>query len=82
MGAYQDRSADAHVVLRPEKTRCLTEGIITTNGTRLHLSEETSEMHRAIDSMAVRLERQALKHKNQIISHHRDKGTPKTCQEN
>ena len=82
MSANQDRSADAHVVLRPEKTRCLTEGIITTNGTRLHLSEETSEMHRAIDSMAVRLERQALKHKNQIISHHRDKGTPKTCQEN
>ena len=82
MGAYQDRSADAHVVLRPEKTRCLTEGIITTNGTRLHLSEETSEMHRAIDSMTVRIERQILKHKNKTSSRHRDQDTPKTHEGN
>ena len=82
LGRYLDRSASADVVLQREKARCLAEGTITAKGTRLHASAETSEMHRAIDSMAVRLERQALKHKNQIISHHRDKGTPKTRQEN
>mgnify|MGYP002034840981 FL=1 len=82
LGRYLDRSASADVVLQREKARCLAEGTITAKGTRLHASAETSEMHRAIDSMTVRIERQILKHKNKTSSHHRDKDTLKTHEEN
>ena len=72
LGRYMDDSASAHVVLHLEKARCLSEGTITAKGTRLHASAETKDMYNAIDSMAIRLERQVLKHKNKISSHHHD----------
>ena len=81
LGRYMDDSASAHVVLQLEKARCLAEGTITAKGTRLHASAETKDMYSAIDSMAIKLERQVLKHKNKISSHHRDEDALKIKEE-
>ena len=66
-----DHVTGSHVVLRIEKTRHLAEATINTKGATLHATGTADDMYAAIDSMAGKLDRQVIKHKEKLVDHHR-----------
>ncbi|MXZ81124.1 MAG: ribosome-associated translation inhibitor RaiA [Gammaproteobacteria bacterium] len=67
-----DHVTNTHVVLHVEKTRHIAEATINAKGAMIHASSTAEDMYTAIDSMAHKLDRQVLKHKEKITDHHRN----------
>jgi len=72
-----DHVTNTNVVLHVQKNRHLAEATIHTRGAALHANAEGTDMYAAIDSLADKLDRQVLKHKEKSTSHHRDEGSIK-----
>ncbi len=72
-----DHLTNTHVVLHVEKTRHIAEATINTKGAMIHASGTADDMYTAIDSMAHKLDRQVLKHKEKMTDHHRGDVTVK-----
>ncbi len=66
-----DHVTNTNVVLHVEKTRHVAEATINTTGASLHASGSADNMYAAIDSMADKLDRQVIKHKEKLTDHHR-----------
>jgi putative sigma-54 modulation protein len=72
-----DHMTTTNIVLHVEKNRHLAEATIHAKGTQLHANAEGSDMYAAIDSLADKLDRQVLKHKEKTTDHHRQGGALK-----
>ncbi|MHB1515547.1 MAG: ribosome hibernation-promoting factor, HPF/YfiA family [Acidiferrobacteraceae bacterium] len=66
-----DHMTTTTVVLHVEKTRHVAEGTIHAKGAMLHADAEAPDLYAAIDSLADKLDRQVLRHKEKIRGHHR-----------
>ncbi|HFE38967.1 MAG TPA: ribosome-associated translation inhibitor RaiA [Gammaproteobacteria bacterium] len=66
-----DRVTDAHVVLSVEKLSQKAEATIHVKGNKIFAQAENEDMYAAIDSLADKLDRQIIKHKEKIKKHHR-----------
>lgn len=66
-----DNVTTTTVVLHVEKNRHLAEATIHAKGATLHADASGDDMYAAIDSLADKLDRQVLKHKEKISDHHR-----------
>lgn len=69
-----DDVTNSHVVLHVEKTRHLAEATINARGSQLHARGEADDMYAAIDALADKLNRQALKLKEKTSDHHKSGG--------
>ncbi len=76
-----DHVTNSHVVLRVEKTRHTAEATINAKGATLHATGTAADMYAAIDSMAGKLDRQVIKHKEKLADHHRSDESLKQMQE-
>jgi len=65
-----DHVTHTNVVLSVEKTRHIAEATINTKGAMIHTSSTSDDMYAAIDVMAHKLDRQAIKHKEKLTDHH------------
>lgn len=72
-----DNMTTSNVVLHVEKNRHKAEATIYAKGATLHADAVGGDMYAAIDALADKLDRQVLKHKEKITSHHRHDGSPK-----
>lgn len=74
-----DHMTTTNVVLHFEKrkNRHTVEATIHAKGTKLHADSEHSDMYAAIDTLADKLDRQVLKHKEKLTDHHRNGGALK-----
>lgn len=72
-----DHVTTTNVVLHVEKSRHLAEATINARGTTLHANAEAADMYAAIDSLASKLDRQVLKHKEKAADHHKNGGALK-----
>jgi len=72
-----DHVIDANIVLHVQKNRHIAEAAIHARGTTMHANAEGSDMYAAIDSVAGKLDRQVLKHKEKTTRHHRREGSLK-----
>ncbi|MBI3574963.1 MAG: ribosome-associated translation inhibitor RaiA [Gammaproteobacteria bacterium] len=70
-----DHVTTTSVVLHVQKTRHIAEATIHATGTQLHADAEGADMYAAIDALADKLDRQVLKHKEKLSSHHRAEGS-------
>ena len=66
-----DHMTTTTIVLHIEKTRHLAEATINLKGTQLHANAEATDLYAAIDSLADKLDRQVLRHKEKLTGHHR-----------
>lgn len=64
-----DNMTTSNIVLHVEKTRHKAEATIHAKGATLHANAEGEDMYAAIDSLADKLDRQVLKHKEKITDH-------------
>lgn len=64
-----DHLTDTNVILVVEKNRHTAEATINAKGTTFHASSESDDMYAAIDSMAQKLDRQVIKHKEKLTDH-------------
>ena len=67
-----DHVTNTNVVLHVEKTRHTAEATVNTKGAMIHASSTADDMYTAIDSMAHKLDRQVIKHKEKMTNHHRN----------
>jgi len=72
-----DHVINTNIVLHVQKNRHKAEATVHARGTTLHADAEGANMYAAIDSLADKLDRQMLKHKEKATNHHRDEGSPK-----
>lgn len=72
-----DHMTTTNIVLHVEKNRHLAEATIHASGTTIHANAEGTDMYAAIDSLADKLDRQVLKHKEKRKNHHRNGGALK-----
>ena len=66
-----ERVTDAHVVLSVEKQFQKAEATIHVKGNKIFAHAENEDMYAAIDSMADKLDRQIIKHKEKTKKHPR-----------
>ena len=64
-----DRVTDVHVVLSVEKQFQKAEATIHVKGNKIFAHAENADMYTAIDSLADKLDRQIIKHKEKITNH-------------
>ena len=67
---HLDQPLDAHMVLRVEKERHHAEAKIPVNGSTLFADATSEDMYAAIDALADKLDRQALRYKDKNNDHH------------
>jgi len=67
-----DHLTNTNVVLHVEKTRHTAEATVNTKGAMIHASSTAEDMYTAIDSMAQKLDRQVIKHKEKLTDHHKN----------
>jgi len=72
-----DDRLEAHVVLFVEKHRHVAEIQVKSRTAVFSGQEETDDLYSSIREVAEKLERQALKHKEKITDHHKQKRGPK-----
>ena len=70
-----DHITHAHVVLDVVKKRQHAEATIHVSGADLFASDVNDNMYSAIDHVVAKLDRQIIKHKSKIQSHHRSNAT-------
>jgi len=66
---YLDMPAEAHIILSTEKFRNFAEINLTANGLNVNAKEEAKDMHMAVDSCIVKIEKQLKKQKERIREH-------------
>jgi putative sigma-54 modulation protein len=64
-----DHMTTTNIVLHVEKNRHTAEATIHAKGAKLHANAEGADMYAAIDSLADKLDRQVLKHKEKLTNH-------------
>lgn len=64
-----DRVTDVHVVLSVEKQIQKAEATIHVKGNKIFAQADNADMYAAIDSLADKLDRQIIKHKEKIQNH-------------
>jgi putative sigma-54 modulation protein len=69
-----DHVTTTSVVLHVQKLRHIAEATIHAKGAQLHADAEGADMYAALDALADKLDRQVLKHKEKLTSHHRPEG--------
>lgn len=66
-----DRVTDVHVVLSVEKQIQKAEATILVKGNKIFAHSDEEDMYAAIDSLADKLDRQIIKHKEKLKKHNR-----------
>ncbi len=69
-----DHVTTTNIVLHVQKLRHVAEATIHAKGATLHANAEGADMYAALDALADKLDRQVLKHKEKLTSHHRPEG--------
>lgn len=64
-----DRVTDVHVILSVEKQAQKAEATIHVKGNKIFAHAENADMYAAIDSLADKLDRQIIKHKEKTTNH-------------
>ena len=65
-----DHVTDIHVILTVEKLAQKAEATVQISGAKLFAEDTQENMYVAIDNMVDKLDRQIIKHKEKITSHH------------
>ena len=65
-----DHVVDAHVVLKVQKSEHVAEATIHVRNHNIFADARSEDLYAAIDTLAHRLDRQILKHKEKIRDHH------------
>ena len=65
-----DRIKAIHVVFNVEKLTQSVEATVHVPGADLHAKSDDKDMYAAIDSLATKLNRQIIKHKERLQNHH------------
>jgi len=71
---HSDNLLHMHVVLIVEKLRHKIEANLNLNGATIFANAEEEDMYAAIDSLADKLDRQIIRHKEKLTDHHRKEG--------
>ena len=69
-----DQVLNIHVILEVQKHNHKAEASINVSGNHIFAVATGKDMYAAIDSLADKLDRQIVKHKEKIRSHHRNEG--------
>ncbi len=69
-----DHVTNAHVVLSVEKLRQRTEATVHISAGTLHTDAVDDDMYAAIHSLVDKLDRQIVRHKEKLSSHHEKEG--------
>jgi len=69
-----DQVLNIHVILEVQKHNNKAEASINVSGNHISANAVGHDMYAAIDLLADKLDRQILKHKEKIRSHHRNEG--------
>ena len=69
-----DHVLDIHVILEVQKHNKKAEASLNVSGNHIFAEATGQDMYAAIDALADKLDRQILKHKEKIRSHHRNEG--------
>jgi putative sigma-54 modulation protein len=72
---HYDQVLNIHVILEVQKLQHKAEASILVSGNHLFADAINEDMYAAIDSLADKLDRQILKHKEKITSKHRQEGS-------
>lgn len=67
-----DHVIDVNVLLSVEKLRQKAEATMNLRGKALHVEAIEADLYAAIDAMIDKLDRQVLKHKEHVKSHHNE----------
>lgn len=70
-----DKVLNIHIILEVQKHSNKAEASINVSGNHIFADATGHDMYAAIDLLADKLDRQILKHKEKIRSHHRDEGS-------
>ncbi|HEY8856769.1 MAG TPA: ribosome-associated translation inhibitor RaiA [Rugosibacter sp.] len=68
-----DHITSTHVILSVDKLQQKAEVTLHVKGKDIYADAIDADMYAAIDLLAEKLDRQILKHKEKISTHHRDK---------
>ncbi|MDO9450718.1 MAG: ribosome-associated translation inhibitor RaiA [Rugosibacter sp.] len=68
-----DRITSTHVILSVDKLQQKAEVTLHVKGKDIYADATDTDLYVAIDQLAEKLDRQILKHKEKISTHHRDK---------
>jgi len=68
-----DHITSTHVILSVEKLQQKAEVTLHVKGKDIHADATNDDLYAAIDLLAEKLDRQILKHKEKISTHHHDK---------
>jgi len=70
-----DNLIGSHVILRLEKNQTLAEATVSVGGgPDIFANADHTDLYAAIDALSDKLDRQVLRHKEKITSHHRSTG--------
>ncbi len=75
-----DQVLDIHVILKVKKLEHTAEAILHFSGNRVFADAKSHDMYAAIDSLADKLDRQVLKHKEKTTNHKRAEGSHRNIQ--
>jgi len=70
-----DQVLDIHIILEVQKHHKKAEASLNVSGNHIFAEATGQDMYAAIDLLADKLDRQILKHKEKIRSHHRNEGS-------
>ena len=71
---HYDQVLSIHVILEVQKHHKKAEASINVSGNHIYADAVEQDMYAAIDALADKLDRQILKHKEKMGSHHRNEG--------
>lgn len=69
LSRHGDMITNAHVTLSVDKLIQKAEALVHVSGKEVFADSESEDMYAAIDSLADKLDRQLLKHKEKLRSH-------------
>lgn len=69
-----DHVTNTHVILTVEKQNQKAEATVHVSGKDLFADHTTDDMYASIDALVDKLDRQIIKHKEKISSHHKKSG--------
>jgi putative sigma-54 modulation protein len=70
-----DHLIDVNVVLSVDKLRQTVEANVHVRGKDIHAESTDADMYAAIDSLADKLDRQVVRHKEKLSAHRLDRGS-------
>lgn len=70
IGRHFDLVSDVHCILTVEKLRHKAEATVSVNGGKIYADAVESDMYKAIDGLADKLERRVRKYKEKLLDHH------------